>query len=79
MTTFFFLEFSSVNEVICHGIPDSRPLEDGDIVNIDISLYHGGYHSDVNETFLVGNVDEETKKLVRVSRECLDQAISMGM
>lgn len=46
--------YSSVNEVICHGIPDARPLEDGDIVNIDISVYYKGMHADLNETFCVG-------------------------
>merc|ERR1712137_252950 len=67
---------TSVNEVICHGIPDTRPLEDGDIVNIDITLYHNGFHGDLNATYFVGNVDEESKKLVRVARECLDKAIA---
>ena len=47
---------TSVNEIICHGIPDDRPLEEGDIVNVDISVYHNGYHADLNETFLVGKV-----------------------
>ena len=42
---------TSVNEVICHGIPDHRPLQDGDILNIDISLYHNGFHADLNETY----------------------------
>ena len=51
-------EACDVNEVICHGIPDLRPLEDGDIVNIDVSSYYKGCHGDLNETFLVGNVDE---------------------
>lgn len=46
----------SVNECICHGIPDARPLQDGDIVNIDISVYYKGFHGDLNETFFVGNV-----------------------
>lgn len=67
---------TSVNEVICHGIPDTRPLEDGDIVNIDITLYHQGMHGDLNATFLVGDVDDESKRLVRVARECLDLAIA---
>ena len=44
--------------MICHGIPDNRPLEDGDICNIDVSCYYEGYHSDVNETLLIGNVSE---------------------
>lgn len=68
---------TSVNEVICHGIPDSRPLEDGDILNIDITLYHGGFHGDVNETFLIGNVDPKSKKLVQVTKEALDKAIAI--
>jgi Xaa-Pro aminopeptidase len=51
---------TSVNEIICHGIPDDRPLEEGDIVNVDISVYHNGYHADLNETFLVGKVDAES-------------------
>jgi len=45
---------TSVNEVICHGIPDDRPLQNGDIVNLDISVYKNGFHTDLNETFLVG-------------------------
>lgn len=68
---------TSVNEVICHGIPDARPLVNGDIVNLDVTVYHRGYHGDLNETFFVGQVDEESKKLVRVSWECLDAAIKM--
>jgi len=67
----------SVNEVICHGIPDKRPLEEGDIVNIDITLYHDGHHGDVNATYYVGEVDEASKKLVTTTRECLDKAIEM--
>lgn len=66
----------SVNEVICHGIPDSRPLENGDIVNIDISLYYGGFHGDVNATYLVGEVDDESKRLVQTTKECLEKAIA---
>ena len=48
-----------VNEVICHGIPDSTVLRDGDIVNIDITAFIDGVHGDTNATFLVGDVDEE--------------------
>lgn len=55
----------SVNEVICHGIPDQRPLRDGDIVNLDVSVYHRGFHADLNETLFVGQCDEESHKLVR--------------
>lgn len=66
---------TSVNEVICHGIPDTRPLEDGDILNIDITVYKNGFHGDLNETFLVGNVDEAGRKLVEASYESLSRAI----
>nr|XP_015623057.1 methionine aminopeptidase 1D, chloroplastic/mitochondrial isoform X3 [Oryza sativa Japonica Group] len=68
---------TSVNECICHGIPDSRPLEDGDIINIDVTVYLNGYHGDTSATFLCGNVDDKAKKLVQVTRECLDKAISI--
>ncbi|KAK2749920.1 Methionine aminopeptidase 1 [Myotisia sp. PD_48] len=70
---------TSVNEVICHGIPDQRPLEDGDILNIDISLYHGGFHGDLNETYYVGEKarnDPDSVRVVETARECLDQAIA---
>ncbi len=60
---------TSVNEVICHGIPDSRPLEAGDIVNLDVTAYHGGVHGDTNATFLVGDVDPQSQQLVRVTEE----------
>src|SRR6478736_5310277 len=62
---------TSVNEVICHGIPDARPLADGDIVNLDVTLYREGVHGDTNATFLVGDVDDGSRNLVRVTRECL--------
>eukprot|EP01127_Copromyxa_protea_P006957 TRINITY_DN16890_c0_g1_i1.p1 TRINITY_DN16890_c0_g1~~TRINITY_DN16890_c0_g1_i1.p1 ORF type:complete len:373 (+),score=81.64 TRINITY_DN16890_c0_g1_i1:66-1121(+) len=66
---------TSVNEVICHGIPDSRKLVDGDIVNIDVTVFKDGFHADLNETFLVGNVDAAGKKLVKTAYECLELAI----
>jgi methionyl aminopeptidase len=66
---------SSVNEVVCHGIPDARVIEDGDIVNIDITAYLDGVHGDTNATFLAGNVAEETRLLVERTREALDRAI----
>ena len=68
---------TSVNEVICHGIPDKRELVEGDIVNIDISNYVDGYHGDLNETFFVGNCDEESHKLVKCAFDCLSTAASM--
>jgi methionyl aminopeptidase len=66
---------SSVNEIICHGIPDSRVVQDGDIVNIDITAFIGGVHGDTNATFVAGDVDEETRLLVDRTRESLDRAI----
>src|SRR6476661_7848286 len=66
---------TSVNEVICHGIPDSRPLEDGDIVNIDITAFIGGVHGDTDATYLCGDVDETSRLLVERTREALARAI----
>ncbi|HEX4978990.1 MAG TPA: type I methionyl aminopeptidase [Acidimicrobiales bacterium] len=67
---------TSVNEVICHGIPDDRPLAEGDIVNIDVTCHAGGVHGDTNATFPVGRIDAESERLLRVTRECLDLAIA---
>lgn len=67
---------SSVNEVICHGIPDDTVLQSGDIVNIDITAYKDGYHGDSNVTFLVGNVSQEVKDLVDRTKIALDRAIA---
>ena len=66
---------TSVNEVICHGIPDSRMVENGDIVNIDITAYLDGVHGDTDATFLVGEVAQEDRLLVERTREALDRAI----
>ncbi|MDQ6755106.1 MAG: type I methionyl aminopeptidase [Actinomycetota bacterium] len=66
---------SSLNEVICHGIPDSSVLQDGDIINIDITAYKDAVHGDTNFTFLVGDVDEESRLLVERTRESLARAI----
>jgi methionyl aminopeptidase len=62
---------TSVNEIICHGIPDSRVLQEGDIINIDVTAYIGGVHGDTNATFLVGHVDPASQQLVRVTEECM--------
>eukprot|EP01130_Rhizamoeba_saxonica_P003774 TRINITY_DN1567_c0_g1_i1.p1 TRINITY_DN1567_c0_g1~~TRINITY_DN1567_c0_g1_i1.p1 ORF type:complete len:372 (-),score=72.22 TRINITY_DN1567_c0_g1_i1:896-2011(-) len=67
---------TSVNEVICHGIPDSRVLQDGDILNVDVSVYHDGFHADLNETWLIGNVDEDSKQLVQATYESLELAMA---
>jgi methionyl aminopeptidase len=66
---------TSVNEVICHGIPDSRQLRDGDIVNLDVTCYVGGVHGDTNATFFVGEVDDESRNLVRVAEEAMWRGI----
>ncbi|MCC2313289.1 type I methionyl aminopeptidase [Cellulomonas xiejunii] len=66
---------TSLNEVICHGIPDSTVVEDGDIVNIDVTAYIGGVHGDNNATFLAGDVDEESRLLVERTREALERGI----
>jgi methionyl aminopeptidase len=66
---------TSVNEVICHGIPDDRPLEDGDIVNIDITAFVGEVHGDTNKTYLVGDVDQESRLLVERTHEATMRAI----
>mmetsp|Transcript_10394 Transcript_10394/g.63420 ORF Transcript_10394/g.63420 Transcript_10394/m.63420 type:complete len:240 (+) Transcript_10394:280-999(+) len=68
---------TSVNECICHGIPDSRKLEDGDIVNIDVTVFLNGFHGDTSKTFLCGNVSEDAKKLVEVTKDSLDAAIAI--
>lgn len=68
---------TSINEVICHGIPDNTVLQDGDIVNIDITAYKDGFHGDSNQTFLVGDVKEEVRLLVERTRESLDRAIAV--
>jgi methionyl aminopeptidase len=66
---------TSVNEVICHGIPDDRPLQDGDIVNIDITAFIGGVHGDTDATYLCGEVDEESRLLVERTREAMMRGI----
>ncbi|WP_431033063.1 type I methionyl aminopeptidase [Streptomyces sp. P6-2-1] len=66
---------TSVNEVICHGIPDSTVLRDGDIVNLDVTAFKDGVHGDNNATYLVGDVDEESRLLVERTRTALDRAI----
>jgi methionyl aminopeptidase len=67
---------TSVNEVICHGIPDSRPLADGDIINIDVTLFREGVHGDTSATFLVGDVAPDSRRLVEVTLESLMLAIA---
>ncbi len=70
---------TSVNEVICHGIPDDRRIEDGDIVNIDITGFIGGVHGDTNATFLAGDVDEESALLVERTHEAMMRGIKAAL
>src|SRR5690606_26418958 len=66
---------TSVNEVICHGIPDTRVLRDGDIINLDVTLFREGVHGDTNATWAVGTADPESMRLIRVTRECTQLGI----
>jgi methionyl aminopeptidase len=66
---------TSLNEVICHGIPDDTVVSDGDIVNIDITAFIGGVHGDTNATFLAGQADEESRLLVTRTREAMMRGI----
>ncbi|GLB34284.1 putative removes the N-terminal methionine from nascent proteins [Lyophyllum shimeji] len=66
---------TSVNNILVHGIPDDRPLENGDIVNIDITVFLNGYHGDTSQTFLVGDVDEQGRELVKVTNAALRAGI----
>lgn len=68
---------TSVNEVICHGIPNAKQiLKDGDIINIDVTPILDGYHGDTSRTFFVGTPSSEAKKLVEVTEECLRRGIA---
>ena len=68
---------TSKNEVICHGIPDPRVgLQDGDIVNVDVTTYYKKFHGDTNRTFLLGNVAPEIQQLVEVTRQCMMAGIA---
>lgn len=66
---------TSLNEIICHGIPDSTVLLDGDIVNVDITAYLSGVHGDTNATFLVGEVSEDVRLLVERTKEAMNRGI----
>jgi methionyl aminopeptidase len=70
---------SSINEVICHGIPDDTVLQDGDIINIDITAFKDGFHGDSNVTFLVGNVAPEVELLVERTHEAMMRGINAAL
>ena len=67
---------TSVNEVILHGIPDSRALQDGDVVSLDVTLYLDGVHGDCCGTVAVGKVDEESRRLLQIAEECMMKGIA---
>ncbi|XP_037957551.1 methionine aminopeptidase 1D, mitochondrial [Teleopsis dalmanni] len=68
---------TSVNNVACHGIPDNRALLDGDMINVDITVFYNGYHGDCSKTFLVGNVDERGRYLIECTEKCLKKCIEL--
>ncbi|XP_022109891.1 methionine aminopeptidase 1D, mitochondrial-like [Acanthaster planci] len=68
---------TSVNNVMVHGIPDDRALEEGDMINIDFTVFMNGYHGDVSETYAVGTVDEAGLRLIQTARRCRDEAIKV--
>jgi methionyl aminopeptidase len=67
---------TSVNEVVCHGIPDGTILKEGDIVNVDVTPILDGYYADASMTFFVGSPGKEAQKIVAVSRECLRRGVA---
>ncbi|CAK8680075.1 unnamed protein product [Clavelina lepadiformis] len=66
---------TSVNNVVCHGIPDDRQLSNGDIINVDVTVYYKGCHGDTSDTFAVGEIDDSAKHLIATTQECLRLAI----
>ncbi len=67
---------TSINEVVCHGIPSSRKLAPGDIINVDITTFFNGFHGDTSATFYVGDPSPEAKHVTEVARRCLDLALA---
>jgi len=70
---------TSVNSAVVHGLPTSNPLQSGDIVSVDCGVLMNGYYGDVAYTFMVGEVSEDVKKLLQVTKECLDLAIEQAV
>ncbi|MBW1714605.1 MAG: type I methionyl aminopeptidase [Deltaproteobacteria bacterium] len=70
---------TSVNTVICHGIPDETILKDGDIVNVDVTPVLNGYYADVSKTFFVGTPGKDAQKIVAVARECLRRGVRQAI
>lgn len=76
---FPFATCASVNDVIAHGFPDSQPLQNGDILKMDIVCRYQGWHADSCRTYAVGTISEEAQRLIRVTKECLDMAIEKAV
>lgn len=68
---------TSINHQVCHGIPNERPLKDGDIINVDITVIKDQYHGDTSKMFFVGKPSIQAARLVKITRECLVQAIKI--
>ena len=68
---------TSINPVVCHGIPNEKPLKDGDVLNIDITVIKDGYHGDTSKMFMVGKVSEWAEKLARITQECMYKGIAL--
>ncbi len=66
---------TSLNNVVCHGIPDDTVLKDGDIINVDVTTILNGYYSDMSRMYMIGNVSDEAKQLVEVTKECMYKGI----
>ena len=70
---------TSINEAVVHGIPNDKPLENGDIISVDCGVIKNGFYGDVAYTFQVGEISEEVKKLIEVTKECLNRAIEVAV
>jgi methionyl aminopeptidase len=68
---------TSINHVVCHGIPNEKPLKDGDVLNIDVTVIKDGYHGDTSKMYMVGKVSEWAEKLARVTQECMYKGIEI--
>lgn len=68
---------TSINNVVCHGVPDDRPLQNGDIISVDVSVYLNGFHGDCAATYCIGEVDKYGKKLLNIAEQCMYSGINV--
>lgn len=68
---------TSINQVVCHGIPNDKPLKNGDVINIDITVIKDGYHGDTSKMFFVGKAQPHAKRLVEITQECLYKGMEL--